>query len=77
MYIDKASKQGITLLIQRLDRDNCIFDCSYDIFLQTPQDAECEAFMNTFRSNVEKLMERMKYVAGKGRHISSDAITQV
>ncbi|CAB4007768.1 hepatocyte growth factor-regulated tyrosine kinase substrate isoform X1 [Paramuricea clavata] len=43
---------------------------------QTPQDAECEAFMNTFRSNVEKLMERMKYVAGKGRHISSDSITQ-
>ncbi len=33
--------------------------------------------MNTFRVNVQKLMERMKYVAGKGRHISSDSIIQV
>ncbi|XP_028417195.1 hepatocyte growth factor-regulated tyrosine kinase substrate-like [Dendronephthya gigantea] len=43
---------------------------------KTKQDSECEAFMATFRSNVEKLMERMKYVAGKGRHISSDSIIQ-
>jgi hypothetical protein len=53
-----------------------MFDYLYNDF-QTPQDAECDAFMSVFRTNVEKLMERMKYLAGKGRHISKDSIAQV
>ena len=44
---------------------------------QTPQDRESEAFMESLRTNIKNLTQRMKYVTGKGRHVSTDTITQV